>query len=131
MTKKKAPMEKDVLKSSFPSEEESLVARFFKKLAESGKMFIIQNRSHTGQYSGNEVDHSLPIHEPENIRVNGAWAGFTFGGIFYRTDLITHKEAFMAWLKEKLDAAKDFFWADQNPCTCPKHIHFFSSVAPN
>ncbi len=128
MTVKKIALKRDNLTySRIAKQEEQLLKKFFKMLAASKKMFIIQNRSHTGQYSGNEIDHLLP-NKPEKVYANGAWIGFKFGKIFYRTDLIAHKTAFILWLKENLNATKNFFLEMSEPLKCPKHIHFFSST---
>lgn len=106
-------------------EEAGLIERFFKQLQELRKSIVIKYRPPTGQFSGRADDYHLPTKEPEVIYHNGAWTGFTLNGVFYRTESIKCRNAFIAWIKELLTDAKKLLW---NAATFepPKGVFFYS-----
>ncbi len=105
-------------------QEANLIKRFFAKLAELKKSIVIKYYP-SGQFSGNAGDHHLPANVPEKVYANSAWVGFTFRGIFYRTETIKCRKAFMAWLAELLDDTKECLW-QIGTFEPPKGVRFYS-----
>lgn len=127
MAQKVTPKTGDQESVAVVGDEANLIERFFEKIKELRRGIEVWYFPR-GQFSGNPIQRQLPTSEPQNIHNGGAWVSFSLAGVVYRTETIECCKAFIAWIRELLDDAKQASAWASGILRAPAGVRFYTPL---